>query len=206
MIPDTPIMGFASQARTSNNFSKFMKDASRPGNRDPSRQCTACGRTGHEASGCFTIIGYPEWWEDRSRNRVPQRNTSTKPKDQSKTGAPRANTTTVAKPTTSKIQANITVTDADRLGLSGITDEQWNIVQKLINKGSTNDGHLKGKRDECIWILDTGATHHMTGCLESMENIRDITNIPVLLPAGSGAIWIILLCLSTHIRYYIYVL
>lgn len=77
----------------------------------------ACGRMGYEALGCFTIIGYPEWWEDIPRNRAPNRNTQ-------KPTQPKGNTTTVAKTETSKVQANVTITDADRLGLTGITDEQ----------------------------------------------------------------------------------
>ena len=172
-------MGFSSQARSSTNSSR--PNTTRPGNKDPSGQCTACGRTGHEASGCFTIIGFPEWWEDRPKNRGPNRSTQQKPTQ------PKANTATVAKTETSKLQANVTITDADRLGLTGITDEQWSIVHKLINKGTAQNEHLKGKKDECVWIMDTGATHHMTGCIDIMINNRDITPIPVLLPAGSEA-------------------
>lgn len=35
--------------------------------------------------------------------------------------------------------------------------------------------------------MDTGATHHMTGCLGILENTRDITPILVLLFAESEA-------------------
>ena len=94
----------------------------------------------------------------------------------------------VAKPEASKVQANITITDAGRLGLTGISDEQWKIVHKLINKGTSSNEHLQGKKDECVWILDTEATHHMTGCFEIMENTQDIPSIIVFLPAGSEAI------------------
>lgn len=185
---NTTVMGFSTQARpsnsSSNNFSK-TNTSSRPGNKDPSRQCTACGRSGHEASGCFTIIGYPEWWEDRPKNRTSVRS---KTNNQTKNVQPQANTATVTKAgQASKVQANVIITEADRLGLTGITDDQWRIVHKLINKGTATNEHLQGKNDECVWILDTGATHHMTGCLEIMEDTRDITPIPVLLPAGSEA-------------------
>ena len=27
--------------------------------------CTHCNRAGHEAGGCFQLVGYPEWWGDR---------------------------------------------------------------------------------------------------------------------------------------------
>lgn len=28
--------------------------------------CSHCGKQGHEASQCFQIIGFPEWWGDKS--------------------------------------------------------------------------------------------------------------------------------------------
>ena len=175
-------MSFAAQTRSSNSS---RPNTTRPGNRDPTRQCTACGRTGHDAAGCFTINGYPEWWEDRPRNMNTKPNNNSTNQDRSAT--PKANTATVLNTTPKTIQANITITDEERLGLSGISDDQWSIVQKLINKGATID-RLKGKSDECVWILDTGATHHMIGQLSLMENIHDIAKIPVMLPAGSGAV------------------
>ena len=68
ITPEQPIMGFASQNRSPAK----PTTSTRPINKDPTRQCTVCGRTGHEASGCFTIIGYPEWWEGQ-KNRVNNR-------------------------------------------------------------------------------------------------------------------------------------
>jgi len=46
---------------------------------------------------------------------------------------------TVTKAGSSNVQANVVVTEADRLGLTGITDEQWRIIQKLINKDTTTN-------------------------------------------------------------------
>lgn len=184
-------MSFASQARMANNSrvpnATFIRDIARPGNKDPTRQCIVCGWTEHEASGCFTVIGYPDWWEDnRSKNRNNNRktnNTSNNAAAQDRTIMPKANKANV---TTPKIQAKITISEEDRQGLSGITDDQWYIVQKLINKGKTTES-LKSKTDYCVWILDAGATHHMSGRLELMDNTRDIAHIPILLPAGSEA-------------------
>lgn len=34
----------------------------RSSNWDPSRQCSSCGRMGHEAASCFKVVGYPEWY------------------------------------------------------------------------------------------------------------------------------------------------
>ena len=136
VVHNTPVMGFTSQARSSNNSPRPIgnRETFRPVNKDPSRQCLVCGRTRHEASGCFTVIGYPDWWDERSRNRNTNWNTQTKPTENGKGITPKANTATVTKTNTSKIHANVTITEADRLGLSGIIVEQWSIVHKLINK------------------------------------------------------------------------
>ncbi|VFQ73325.1 unnamed protein product [Cuscuta campestris] len=44
-------------------------------NRDNNRdlKCKHCGQTGHEMSGCFQLIGYPEWWGDRPRFQTARR-------------------------------------------------------------------------------------------------------------------------------------
>ena len=39
------------------------------GRRERGAQCSNCGRTGHEKSTCWQLVGFPDWWEDRSENR-----------------------------------------------------------------------------------------------------------------------------------------
>lgn len=110
MSSEPAVMSFTTQTRPSNTprqNTSYTKDASRPGNRDPTHQCTACGRTGHEASGCFTIIRYPEWWEERSRNRNNNRNvksTNNSSTSQDRSTTPKANTATVLNPTPKTMQ------------------------------------------------------------------------------------------------------
>lgn len=29
--------------------------------------CKHCGKTGHEETECFQVIGYPDWWGDRPK-------------------------------------------------------------------------------------------------------------------------------------------
>lgn len=51
--------------------------------------------------------------------------------------------------------------------------------------GSNNvNNSLRGKNGDNHWILDTGATHHMTGRVELMRDIREIFLVFVKLPAG----------------------
>ena len=78
------------------------------------------------------------------------------------------------------------ITENDRVGLTGLSDEQWSIVQRMINVGKSS-ASFGGKIDEKLLILDTWATHHMTGCIELLTDIRNISPLPVTLPAGSNA-------------------
>lgn len=38
--------------------------------RDLSKTCTHCNKQGHEESGCFEHVGYPNWWGDRSKKNT----------------------------------------------------------------------------------------------------------------------------------------
>jgi len=37
--------------------------------KDKSTTCSHCGKTGHDAKGCFQLIGYPKRWGARLLNR-----------------------------------------------------------------------------------------------------------------------------------------
>ena len=39
---------------------------------DKTEQCIECGRDGHDRSGCFKIIGYPEWWPGKGKGDKPR--------------------------------------------------------------------------------------------------------------------------------------
>lgn len=195
---ETPVMSFATQASPSSasrpsvppvwtkDLSPQGSTSTEPphGNRDFNRMCTSCGKKGHEASSCFKIIGYPEWWPDKPRPRVGGRGAQ-----QGGRGGgsnPRANATQILSANTAGMNSAGRITDSDRVGLTGLTDEQWSAVQRLLNTSKSN-ATSGGKIDDKLWILDTGATHHMTGCLELLTDIRDIAPLPVTLPAGSNS-------------------
>lgn len=139
-----------------------------PGNRDPARLCTVCGRKGHETSACFKVVRYPDWHGDKTRSK-------TTPMGRGRGTFPNENSTQI-----------VSLTDGDRQGVSGITDEQWQLIQRVLNGGKPSEC-LSGK-DDVSWILDTGATHHMTGKIDLLDDIRDIDPTSVILPAGSSVV------------------
>lgn len=80
--------------------------------------CATCGRKSHEVARCYRDIA--RWWSSRPRDKL----SISTPKSAPFTG-PRTNTTQIAV-TTPLIHANVAaLTDADRQGLSGFSDAQW---------------------------------------------------------------------------------
>lgn len=153
-----------------------------PGNRDPNRKCTSCGRMGHEASSCFKVVGYPEWWGDRPRTRGDSRSSAGRGRGSN----PRANVSQIVIANSAAVES-AEITDADRQGLTGLSDDQWKIVKKMINTGKATY-QLSGKKSDISWILDTGVTHHMTGQSDLMVDVHDIATVSVLLPAGADVV------------------
>ena len=189
---DNPVMSFAAQTAFNRRpGTVYSRELSKPstsdsstnrggqGSRDWSKQCSMCGKAGHETSACFKVIGFPEWWGERNKNQSDDRAPSSA--GQGRGGSSRANAAQVNMATSGSTSE---IMDRDHQGLIGISDDQWAAIQKLISAGQSAT-NLSGKSNDIFWILDTGATHHMTGRLDLLEDIRDITPVSVMLPAGA---------------------
>ncbi|KAH9657507.1 retrotran gag 3 domain-containing protein [Citrus sinensis] len=129
--------------------------------------CTHCNKTGHKASSCFQLIGYPEWWGERpkamrnaGRGRGNSRQNSGNNR-RGRGGLARANAAQVA-------------TWSNNLGLSGLSSEQWNTLLNLLNSQKDSTLRISGKLNSMEWILDTGASHHMTGNRKILHHIVEI--------------------------------
>lgn len=157
--------------------------------------CKHCNRGGHSPDNCFVIIGYPEWWGDipkgqsgRGRGRVgPGFNGG-----QTRNQLTYANAVTTGSPSIET--ANRVVTDRDRDAVSELTDEQWRGVVKLLNAGKGEEHDIKTSGHETLtgmcstfpsWILDTGASHHMTGKLNLLTDLRKISPVLIILADGN---------------------
>lgn len=179
---ETQVMSFTSQVnrdQTRRPNNTVQASSSYPGNKDLSRKCTVCGRTGHEAVACFRVVGYPEWYGTSGRGRGGT--------NRGRSLQPRANSTQIVGANAAAVSSPVVLTEADRHGLTGISDEQWKIIQKMVGQKPKTDT-LSGKNDCVEWILDTGATHHMTGKVECLEDVRPIIPVSVRLPTGSNVL------------------
>ncbi|KZV39751.1 hypothetical protein F511_08213 [Dorcoceras hygrometricum] len=147
--------------------------------------CRSCGRPGHDAKECFQIIGYPEWWGDRPRGTGKSGHRGRGGTNAISTsrgrGGARANVTRAATGEASS------AADVDHNGIPGLSDEQWAKLLEMLSAANTSEvERLSGNPNLSLtnWIVDSGASHHMTGDVRLLSDVRDIAPCPVKLPNG----------------------
>ncbi|XP_019442216.1 PREDICTED: uncharacterized protein LOC109346932 [Lupinus angustifolius] len=175
------IVGFAVQIGA--------KSREREDTKDKGDVCSHCNRSGHDTRNCFQLIGYPEWWADRPRN---EGRSSGRGKGQQRTGTGmgrgrggtmRANAAQVI--STGGGVAGAACVDAEKSGLTGLDDEQWQTLIEMLNtrKQSISE-RMTGKQTYNSWIIDMGASNHMIGNLKGLCELRDVPGCPIGLPDG----------------------
>lgn len=84
-----------------------------------------------------------------------------------------------------RLSAEPGTSEGDNSGLVGLTTQQWQTQVELLNAQKTNSNDkMTGECDTNAWIIDTGASTHMTGNLNHMCEVHDIQSCPVGLPNG----------------------
>jgi len=146
-------------------------------NRDRSFACANCGRTGHEKEFCWEIVGYPDWWIERNKSGGG-RGSRGRGSNTGSSGRGRG-FATVAHATSPHASA-----------FPSFTSEQWKAIEQMASaKTNSNSDKLSGKlvsgKISDDMILDTGASHHMTGDLSLLENIIPISSCSVSFADGS---------------------
>jgi len=77
------------------------------------------------------------------------------------------------------------LTEADRVGISGLNDEQWKQLRQMLKERNFNSTNTKSSKFFLeSWIIDSGATNHMTGTLEFLRDVCDMPPIMIKLPDG----------------------
>ncbi|CAA7013101.1 unnamed protein product [Microthlaspi erraticum] len=150
--------------------------------------CKHCNRSGHPSDSCFAVVGYPEWWGERPRTRTMQGRGRGGAVSSANAGRGRsvnyANAVQVPQlPPTE--QANYVLTDRDRDGVQGLNDAQWRALMNLLNTEKSNATEkLSGKIPSPSWIMDTGASHHLTGNRHILSDLRDMDPVLIILADG----------------------
>ncbi|XP_010468244.1 PREDICTED: uncharacterized protein LOC104748271 [Camelina sativa] len=155
--------------------------------------CKLCNHYGHVAENYYTAIGYPEWWGDRPKSQTIQGrgrggSSSTGGLSSGKGRGSMTYANRVHVPNLDKEgheQANHVITDQDRDGVTGLTDQQWRSIKSILNAGKdTTTEKVTGKSSTPSWIMDTGASHHLTGKFEILSDVRDMAPVLVIMANG----------------------
>ncbi|KAH9689130.1 retrovirus-related pol polyprotein from transposon RE1 [Citrus sinensis] len=80
------------------------------------------------------------------------------------------------------------LTESAASGLSGLNSEQWNTLLNLLNSQKDSNSRISGKRNSMEWILDTGASHHMTGNRKILRDNVSVIPCSIRLPDGNVTI------------------
>ncbi|XP_074318061.1 uncharacterized protein LOC141654847 [Silene latifolia] len=179
----------------------------KPDNDDPNRPyCIACRRHGHLYPVCFRVTGeFPDWWGDRPRDRIVINE-----KDMSRTVIPdiqgRAkyaaikNNMQTATPRAHMVSGksldipSSSSAKLDKIDLNNLNSTELDELATLwqAHKTSSMDRLNGNVLSSSSWIIDAGASHHMSGCRSLFTNLRPINHLSVGLPNGD-------LTIATHI-------
>lgn len=164
-------VGFVSKTEAGTDESATMNGliAAVARSRGGSLVCSHCGRSGHDKKDCWQLVGFPEWWTER--NQGGDRGGQGKGRGRGRSPQARSNVAQAAAGT----------------GVPGFSAEQWASLSALLQqqKPTPIPDKLNGKRQTGEVILDTGASHHMTGELGLLTDTVDIVYCPVSFADGS---------------------
>lgn len=168
------------------NDSEAMATFSK-GNGGKTLMCSACGRKGHMSDSCWETIGYPKW---HYKYKPTQKNSMNK-----WTGTRNNNVR----------MANNAQSNAGNQQPVMMTAEQLNQLLKLIPrgdaKGTETDDEIdysfsgmvsSGKKEISMtkeWIIDSGASDHMTSSLKNLVNVKQApATFTITLPTGATTV------------------
>lgn len=150
--------------------------------------CTNCNYPGHDVSSCFQLKGYPDWWTGpRGKNSSGRGRGAASSSGRGK-GVNFGVANAAQNASSNQSNTSVHLSSQDRSSLSpALNDEQWNTVINMLKSLAPNNDNQAEKLSGMsllVWILDTGASLHMTGDKSVLHDIHDIFPIPVYLPDG----------------------
>ncbi|XP_071687077.1 uncharacterized protein [Rutidosis leptorrhynchoides] len=190
---------FSGNRGSSNNNNNFTKGP------NPNYQCKKCNKLGHTIDRCYEIIGYPQNFQKKSswsngggksgsNKYVPKANNSSISKDTPGTSNP-SGTPAPSVPTSfsseqmMKLLSLINEKPGNGIGHSNMAGI---ILNKSIKFNSNftkffNANATKTKRNISQgWIIDSGASQHMTGFDILLENIVDVSDLKLTVGHPNG--------------------
>ncbi|KAL0448094.1 UNVERIFIED_CONTAM: Retrovirus-related Pol polyprotein from transposon TNT 1-94 [Sesamum latifolium] len=144
--------------------------------------CSNCGKAGHESTLCFKLIGYPYWWgSGRGNNKMLEKGRgggfSIGPSTRGKGVSGSTNAVNAAGHSMPQSDTSGALTNHDRATLAPVlTDDHWAALLNMFKQSTVKSTEkLSGKCPSLSsWILDTSASHHVTGNKSILVDLKDI--------------------------------
>lgn len=162
--------------------------------------CTKCGGKSHTADRCWSVVGYPRWHSNYTgpnpQPRPPRThfNSSQAPRPRwpanNRTHNPRTANSVQAIDANPETQLAFTPQQLSQLAqlmqLSSVTQNpQDSDLPDTLFSGMMSNNAITQSTD---WIIDSGASHHMTPYLATLESPTTVINTPhINLPTGATA-------------------
>lgn len=133
--------------------------------------CMHCGKTNHSKEFCYKVVGYPTDWRQPGRrsNKQDKQYNGDKLQSGGSSGA-----------------ALATTANDSGITIPGLTSEQYQQLLTLLSGQNTASGNpsanmavsnFSGKTKDA-WVIDTGATHHITHDIDSLSNVVSCPDMP----------------------------
>ncbi|XP_021756883.1 uncharacterized protein LOC110721955 [Chenopodium quinoa] len=139
--------------------------------------CTYCQQKGHDASTCFARHGVPEWYTERYGLKEPNK----RPVGRSNNTSDRGQNTQIKANATPPTTAPVYPPAAAQI--PPLSAEQWQAVMAVMGNTQPPPHRVNGK-----WIIDTGCSHHVTGNLSCLTDVREVSPCNVGLLDGQNVI------------------
>ncbi|KAL2900712.1 Retrovirus-related Pol polyprotein from transposon RE2 [Bienertia sinuspersici] len=151
-------------------------------------KCSVCGKLGHTAAECWYVKGFPTGYNRKGKGKEGGRGMAANVHNQRGSSHHQSKESKEEKPGTYTITAQQL--------------EQWlkTLPPPSKSGGGETDDELdcnyagmvtccQAEVEKTKWILDSGASHHMTGCSKRLTEIRGVVNQPKIdLPNGNVAV------------------
>ena len=157
--------------------------------------CSHCGKQGHDSTICFQVIGYPDWWDKNKPNGGRGGDRRTRGRDVQ--GRGHGGRGSGFRACNTQIVESTHGVDTQGTGILNFTADQWTtLVQFLNNQKSAQNEKLTGKEEKLLLfgkdrrfdiVIDSRASHHMTGDVKLLTDVMKIAPCPISLPNGQIA-------------------